>query len=71
LLDETVPPAMFRRHIALEILGIVNQHVRVPTKRGKLGKARGLLIRGLEFVIRQVDDRPPACSIRKPVPPPG
>ena len=71
LLDETVPPAMFRWHIALEILGIVNQHIRVPTKLDKRVKARRLLIRWLEFVIRQVDDRPPACSIRKPVPPPG
>jgi hypothetical protein len=59
LLDETVPPAMLRRHVTREILGIVNQHIRVPTKLGKLLKARGLCIRWLEFVIRQVDDRPP------------
>ena len=51
LRDETVPPAMFRWHIALEILGIVNQHIRVPTKLGKRVKARRLVIRGLEFVI--------------------
>src|SRR5262245_31187394 len=59
LRDETVPPAMFRWHIALEILGIVNQHIRVPTKLGKLVKARSLLIWWFEFIIRQVDERPP------------
>src|SRR6188474_1270861 len=32
VLDETVPPAMLGRHIALEVLGIVNQHISVPTK---------------------------------------
>jgi hypothetical protein len=59
LRDETVPPAMFRRHIALEILSIVNQHIRVPTKRGKLVKARSLLIWWLEFIICEVDERSP------------
>src|SRR5262249_13682585 len=59
LRDETVPPAMFRWHVALEILGIVNQHIRVPTKFGKLGKARRLFIWWLEFIICQVDNRPP------------
>src|SRR6266446_1047134 len=58
-MDETVPPAMFRWHIALEILGIVNQHISVPTKHGKLGKARSFFIWWLEFVIRQINYRPP------------
>src|SRR5256885_579771 len=44
LLDETVPPTMFRRHVTREILGIVHQHIRVPTKRVKRGKARRLCI---------------------------
>jgi len=51
VLDQTVPSALFRRHVAREILRIVHQHIRVPTKRGELGKARRLVIRGLEFVI--------------------
>ena len=42
LLDETVSPALLGRHVALEILGIVNQHISVPTKLGKLLKARRL-----------------------------
>jgi len=62
LMDETVPPAMFRRHVALEILGIVNQHISVPTKLGKLVKARSFLIWWLEFIIRKVDERSP-CTL--------
>ena len=71
LLDETVPPAMFRRHVTREILGIVHQHIRVPTKRGTRGKARRLLIRWLELVIRQVDDRPPRTLNAIACAPPG
>ena len=50
---------MLGRHVTREILGIVNQNVCVPTKRSKLVKFRGLFIRWLELVIRQVDHGPP------------
>jgi len=62
LRDETVPPAVFRGHVALEILGIVNQHISLSTKRGKLVKARRFLIWGLEFIICQVNERP-SCTL--------
>jgi hypothetical protein len=58
LLDKTIPPAIFCRHVTLEILSIVNQHISIPTKLDKLTPTRRFFIRWVEFVIRQIDERP-------------
>jgi hypothetical protein len=69
LLDKTMPPAICCRHVTLEILGIVNQHISIPTKLDKLTPTRRFFIRWVKFVICQIDERPP--RMLDPVPPPS
>ena len=50
LTGQTVAPPMLLRQIALEILGIVDEDVCMPTKLGECLELGGLGIRGMQFI---------------------